>query len=58
MDCPRPINVGSTSTIHVVVANQALHENTKVRRPGIEAKGVAQGCTLNLCLLLHATENR
>ena len=23
---------------HVVVANQALHENTKVRGPGVEAR--------------------
>ena len=38
MDCPCPI-VGSTSILpHMVVANKALHENTKVRGPGVEAR--------------------
>ena len=36
MDCPRTINVSILP--HVVVANQALQENTKVRGPGVEAK--------------------
>ena len=36
MDCPRPINVSILP--HLVVANQALQENTKVRGPGVEAK--------------------
>ena len=34
MDCPRTINV--SILLHVVVANQALQENTKVRGPGVE----------------------
>ena len=33
VDCPCPISI----LPHVVVANQALHENTKVRGPGVEA---------------------
>ena len=36
MDCPRTINVSILP--HVVVANKALQENTKVRGPGVEAK--------------------
>ena len=35
MDCPRTIML---ILCHVVVANQALHEDTKVRGPGVEAK--------------------
>ena len=35
MDCPRPIK---SILSHVVVANQALHEDTKVRGPGVEAR--------------------
>ena len=35
MDCPRPI---MSILCHVVVANQALHEDTKVRGPGVEAR--------------------
>ena len=34
MDCPRTINVSILP--HVVVVNQALQENTKVRGPGVE----------------------
>ena len=34
MDCPCPI---MSVLPHVVVANQALHDNTKVRGPGVEA---------------------
>ena len=34
MDCPRPTSI----LPHVVVTNQALHENTKVRGPGVEAR--------------------
>ena len=39
MDCPRPIKSVLPRSIlpHVVVANQALHEDTKVRGPGVEA---------------------
>ena len=35
MECPRPIYMSILS--HMVVANQALHEDTKVRGPGVEA---------------------
>ena len=37
MDCPRPIK---SVVPHVVAANQVFHENTKVRGPGVEAKGM------------------
>ena len=40
MDCPRQIKsrfYPKWSLPQVVVANQALHENTKVRGPGVEA---------------------
>ena len=43
MDCPRLIKIGSTSILpHVVVANQALHGNTKVRGPGDQAMNESQ----------------
>ena len=34
MDCPWPIKLVLP---HMVVVNQALHGNTKVRGPGVEA---------------------
>ena len=37
MDCPRSIKSVLSILPNVVVANQALHENTKVRGPGVEA---------------------
>ena len=38
MECPRPIQSCLCRVCHVVVANEALHEDTKVRGPGVEAK--------------------
>ena len=35
--CKQPEKRGMSSLCHVVVANQALHEDTKVRGPGVEA---------------------
>ena len=37
MDCPHPISQFYLLP-HMVVANQALHENTKVKGPGVEAR--------------------
>ena len=37
MECPHPIKSVLSSLCHLVVVNQALHEDTKVRGPGVEA---------------------
>ena len=60
MDCPRPIKSGSISILcHVVVANQALHEDTKVRGPGVEASCAnhAQELTFDLKINHNSYEN-